>query len=93
MNTFPISTTVKCRAFFSGEARKLIPRPIACKKLLTDQIGCRLCILQTVWSSDSIVCRMNGLHDVWFTDCMVCRWYGLQIVWPANCMVCRLHDL
>ena len=26
------------RAFFSGEAGKLIPRPVAPKKLLTDQI-------------------------------------------------------
>ena len=34
------------RAFFSGEAGKLIPRPVACKKLLTDQIASRLyCIV------------------------------------------------
>ena len=84
------------RAVFSGEAGKLIPRPIVYMKLLTDQMVCRLHFcrfygLQTVWSAEFMVCRLNGLHIVWSGGCMACSLYD-RIVCSLDCVACRLYD-
>ena len=90
--------TITIRVVLSGEAGKLIPRPIACKKLLTDcmvwsvdYMVCRLYGLQNEWSADCMVCILNGLHIVRSTECIAWRFYGLQTVLSEDCRVCRLY--